>query len=375
MPDKTATVKEVLEANSWPKRYRCEFIEPGVCDYSDILVGEDGKPYEDPADATIYIGSDTLDRMLNTFIGKPVVNELHNDLTPEQAFKISNDDLEAVADGVVYEVGKAENGWYYCDMLIWDKKTQDNIDLYGYSVSCSYALIRTGPGGSYHGIRYGTEILDGCYTHNAIVKKPRYERAKVYELPMSLTNNTVRDAVEIITNSEGDKNMKKRIMHLFNGAKKEVSPAPKEEEVSIEQSYILLPNGEKASLEACINAYMEKADNMKEGDDDKEDKDKVDNAESAQDEKAEDVVENSEASDKEDDEEDKVDNAEAPQDVVAEQTEGNTAMTNSQPEKSERHFIAVKNAVNKIEDETILVNTTVDRFAKGKQRYGSKEVK
>jgi len=367
-----ANLTDVLNANTWPKRYRCEFIEPGICDYSDIDAG------------TIYIGPDTLDKMLSTFIGKPVVNELHNDLTPEQAYKLSNEDLESLADGVVYDVGSSGNGWQYCDMIIWDKKTQDNIDIHGYSVSCSYAVIRNGESGTHHAIPYDTEVLEGCYTHNAIVNKPRYERAKIWELPSSLYNSVGDELISKINNSRGDKEMFKKIStHLFNGAKKDNSasnaPEKKEDVVSMENAVIVLENGTSIPLNDAIEAYN-KVNNMKEEstkdpdsaekkdnaeEDDKKD-DKKDNAEAPQDVVAEPVVKN--ACDGEDD---KKDNAEAPQDVVAEPV---VKRENSKKE-DKKHFIQVKNAVAKSEEVKTYVNTTADRYARGASRYGSKEAK
>ncbi len=363
-------ITQDIRTGKWPKRYRSEFIEPGICDYTDLGAG------------TIYIGPEALDKMLESFIGKPVVNNLHNDLTPEQAYKISNDDLKTKADGVVYAVGKAENGWHYCDMIVWDEATQKNIKN-GHSVSCAYIVEGSGPGGTYHGISYDEEVTDGFYTHNAIVSNPRYERAKIYELPATYQNSVSDELVSIIKNTRGD-NMKENVFkHLFNGAKKETSKTPeeKDEKEVMENSIILCNDGTKIPLHLAVNAYftlknqastnaapedgkeedkeMENAcdEDKKENASEEEDKE-IENAEPAQDETAEKVVEN----------------AEQAQDVVAEDVvEKTSTMTNTKEKKS--YFKMVKNAAAQTVEDMPLVTTSADRFARGAAKYGSKEAK
>lgn len=56
----------------------------------------------------------------------------------------------------------------------------DLIKSHKWSVSCSYDILKADDkGGSENNIKYGMEILDGIFTHLALVKNPRYERANI----------------------------------------------------------------------------------------------------------------------------------------------------------------------------------------------------
>ena len=56
----------------------------------------------------------------------------------------------------------------------------DLIKSHKWSVSCSYDILKADDkGGSENNIKYGMEILDGVFTHLALVKNPRYERANI----------------------------------------------------------------------------------------------------------------------------------------------------------------------------------------------------
>ncbi|MGO8695985.1 MAG: hypothetical protein ACLQMF_20165 [Rectinemataceae bacterium] len=73
-----------------------------------------------------------------------------------------------------------DDGWQWCDFLVWDDETQRNIDERGFSVSCAYLPTETAEGGTWHEIPYGEEITDGTYLHLAIVEQPRYEGSLIF---------------------------------------------------------------------------------------------------------------------------------------------------------------------------------------------------
>ena len=56
-------------SQSWPLSMKCSFIEPGVVNYADV--------------GMVYVKKETLDKMANSFIGKPVINTDHRDVSPE----------------------------------------------------------------------------------------------------------------------------------------------------------------------------------------------------------------------------------------------------------------------------------------------------
>lgn len=367
------SLNDQLKNGRWPKRYRAEFIEPGICSYEDLGMG------------IIYVGSEALDKMNASFIGKPVVNELHQDLTPEQAFKLSDKDLESMADGVVYEVGKLENGWYYCDMIIWDEETQNNIDMKDYTVSCAYIVDKVGSEGKHHEIHYDEEVLNGTYTHQCIVSNPRYEKATIYELPSTYQNNRADDVIKLYKNSKGEKDMSKIFRYLFNSKdvkklknqpeeddknkKTEKPPEEDDKEMKNMEGAMIEVDGQQIPLEEAVQAYQAMKSNG-EGEQPRqltaEDQVDVDgelvnvsdliaacqgrkqNAEPPQDEAAETVVE----------EQDTVQNSKGAK------------------KKGKDFFKIVRNAAKKEIEERVYVNTTADRFKKGNERYGSnKEVK
>lgn len=370
---KNSSKTEQIKNSNWPKRYRSEFIEPGICSYEDVGAG------------IIFIGSDTLDKMNPSFIGKPVINGVHQDLTAEEAFKLSNEDLESLADGVIYEVGKLPNGWYYCDMIIWDEETQKNIEENDYSVSCAYIVDDVGKKGTYHEIPYDEEILEGTYTHNAIVESPRYEGAKVYELPSDYQNSRADEVCEILKNSKGETMKSKIFKHLLNsvknkcGSKKknikknaeeDIKKDPEKEEDDDEmmnmEGAMIDVEGEKIPLDEAVNAYK----SMKDNQDDDEEVENLLNAEDEVDVDGEKVN----VSDLIAAYQTRKQNAEQAQDVEAEEVvEEQDTVQNSKKKEKSKHFKMVKNAVQKTQKQKIYVNTTDERFQRGKDRYGSKK--
>lgn len=328
------------QESQWPKRYRSEFIEPGIISYEDIKAGK------------IYIGPEAIDKMASTFIGKPVINEAHRDMTPEQAFKIGNENLQSMADGVVYNVGKMPNGWYFADMIIWDQETQKNIEN-GYSVSCAYVVDDVGPSGSYHGIDYNEEVVGGHFTHQAIVQHPRYERAKIYELSNEVMNSLADKAEALYTKGEN----KMAIFKFLNS--KEVKnetikdapkPEEKENEMELENAYIMV-DGQKIPLADAIAAYK-----AGQGEDEGvlTETDTVDI--DGQQVSVADLIAALLA---------KKENAELPQDVKAEEVVENRKVANS-------HFTKIKTAVQKEEMPKVQVDTKISRYQRGSENYGSK---
>lgn len=330
----------------WPKRYRAEFIEPGIISYEDIDQGK------------VFVSRDALNRMLESYIGKPVVNFLHQDLTPEQAYKLSDDDLESMADGVVYNVGKTDSGWYFCDMIIWDEETQKNIDNRDFSVSCAYTVDKVGPAGQYHGIEYEEEVADGTYTHMAIVDNPRYEEATITELPNSYQNSTADSLSKVLLNSK-ESNMGK-IFKFFNKKKENEEKEEKDEVINMaKDAFIETENGEQVPISELIAAYKSKKENagqhMNMEDEVDIDGEKVSVKK----------LYESYAAMKEEKE-----NSEDPQDTVAEKSVDET-LQNSKPEKKNESFKIIKNAASETGEVKMMINTRTERLKKGKAKYGN----
>ena len=221
-----------------PVRYRAQYMEPGVISYEDI------------GDGKVFVSRDALDRMRRSFVGCPVVNAVHQDLSAEEAFGQRDNDPESWADGIVVDVGHdAQTGWDYADMIIWDEDTQRNIDRNGFSVSCAYIPTTVGSGGVWHGIEYDEEIVNGEYTHMAIVDSPRYEGATIY------------------LNSKGER--KEMRFKLFSSKQDDGGTAPvakqnsaaeaDEQTLNMDEAYVETEDGEKIPVAELISAYKERA--------------------------------------------------------------------------------------------------------------------
>ena len=151
----------------FPKIVRIWHLEPGLVHYEYL---NDGRG------ATILVTRNFMDRIRPSLAGKPIINERHKDLTPEQIraiFKAGD------ADGVIFSAGNDPmDGWDYADVIVWDEPTVENIRA-GFSASCQYEVTEWLPGGTYHNIPYEREAVAGAYEHIAIVRKGRHEGVRI----------------------------------------------------------------------------------------------------------------------------------------------------------------------------------------------------
>lgn len=356
-------IKNNKEEN-WPKRYRSEFIEPGVISYEDIGAG------------MVFVSSSALDKMANTFIGKPVINEVHQDMTAEEAYKLSNDDLEAKADGIVYAVGKTSDGWHFCDMIIWDSETKKNIEENGYSVSCAYVPTEVEGEGECHGVPYDEEVINGVYTHNAIVKNPRYERAKIYELPL-------QNCKELYTLKGVDMNNKQSVFkHFFNSVKKTTQKTPQktkqnvkskqnsedpknpeEEMMNMEGAFIKIGD-EEIPLEEAVEAYKKSKEVSENSELSPEDVVDVDGEEVSVAQLIEAFSKSRENEDQNEEEENEESTEEEKENECGEEPKENS-------KDKKKYFSVLKNASSATKPVKKYVNSKTERFERGKNRYGS----
>jgi hypothetical protein len=126
--------------------------------------------YEDVGAGIANLPKATIMAMLPSYIGKPVVID-HIDVTPK--------DFKDHAVGYITRAWFDDySGWAYCAFILTDDKAKLKVTQ-GYSVSCAYDVIKTGPGGEYHAIKYDETILEGTGTHLALVTSPRYEDCRI----------------------------------------------------------------------------------------------------------------------------------------------------------------------------------------------------
>lgn len=157
---------EVL--NFAPKVFPGRHLEPGLVKYDDIE-----NPNTGVTGATFLLPKSAIDNMRGTFVGKPVVNRVHKEIT-------KNFIKNGKADGVV--IGSrfnSDDGWEWSDFIIWDEATEKNCRD-GYQLSCAYVptAVNWTPG-LHHNVPYDGIIENGEYTHLAVVPNPRYEGAYI----------------------------------------------------------------------------------------------------------------------------------------------------------------------------------------------------
>lgn len=132
------------------------FLTAGLVDYSDV---DDGK---------YLLRKEAIEKMLPTLEGRPLVIG-HQ--------KIDPDKLDEVAVGYVTKgYWNPETGSFDCDVLVKDAEI---LNPSKNAVSCAYVATEFGEGGRYSGIEYDAEILNGEFTHIALVDNPRYNDAKI----------------------------------------------------------------------------------------------------------------------------------------------------------------------------------------------------
>jgi len=258
--EKLAKMEEKQNAKDWAKVYVAKTIEQGVCEYET---------------ETILLKNDALHQMSHTFKGRPVIYKdyQHDSVNPEN--------MEEKAVGYVAECYYNElSGDFWTKFIVFDDTAKDAIKLSPY-VSCAYVGTEFGQGGTWHNVAYDREILNGEFTHLAIVAKPRYEDAKIYE--NSKQKKEIAPMFKIFQKKEENKELKNAVVEIDNkGQKEEVSLSDlvknyqntqeeeKKEKLNGEDEIDI--DGKKVSVNALINCYK-KANAMTNAEDEEEDDD------------------------------------------------------------------------------------------------------
>lgn len=158
--------------------------------------GQEGRPFEarflQPGLVKYDFGvcllkKETIDKFIDTFIGKPVIIDHKDDIA-----------LEDRKGGIEKIWFNPEDGWYWCSGTLTDKQAVELVEK-GYNVSCQYAItdfsVNT-EGKLHNGNPYDKEILDGNFEHLAIVENPRYEDAFIAVNAYIAQNATARNEDE-----------------------------------------------------------------------------------------------------------------------------------------------------------------------------------
>lgn len=189
--------------------------------------------YEDTGDGVFLLRKETLDKMMPTIEGRPVV-------IGHQPITLKN--LEDKAVGYVTKGWfNTETGQFDCEILIKDSDVYDDIKNGNNKVSSAYQVTDLGDGGKYLGQDYEAEILDGTFTHLAIVDNPRYPDAKI-----------------LINSLNGEKEM-----GLFN--------KNNDDKLEITASDTIEFNGNEYSIGELVNSYILHNEDEEENEDEKRD--------------------------------------------------------------------------------------------------------
>lgn len=192
----------ILKAES----YKARFLEAGVVKYDNEMV---------------LIKPENLMNIAEKFKGCYVVIE-HQDLTEE--------DKEEVV-GYISKVWMGDDGWAWCDFIVYNEEAINLINNKNYSVSCAYYPKYT-VGGTYHNIPYDREVVDGDAIHLAIVDNPRYEDALIL------------------------KNSINKIMTIFKFKKEEKKENSIEtKEISLENALFEIEEGNNIPVADMVEAY------------------------------------------------------------------------------------------------------------------------
>lgn len=138
--------------------FTSKFLEPGLAKYDEPI-------------GTILLDKETIDKFITSFKGCPVIID-HKDITDDTA----KDERVGVVSNVWYN---ADDGWYYCDGVIFDKNAQGLITNAGYTVSCAYSFNTDEMSGTWHNNPYDSKVVSGDFLHLALVPVPRYEDATI----------------------------------------------------------------------------------------------------------------------------------------------------------------------------------------------------
>lgn len=138
--------------------FTSKFLEPGLAKYDESI-------------GTILLDKETIDKFITSFKGCPVIID-HKDITDDTA----KDERVGVVSNVWYN---AEDGWYYCDGVIFDKNAQGLITNAGYTVSCAYSFNTDKMSGTWHNNPYDSKVVSGDFLHLALVPDPLYEDATI----------------------------------------------------------------------------------------------------------------------------------------------------------------------------------------------------
>lgn len=341
--------RNMLEnAADWPKSFKSNHLEPGLVFYADL---NDGKG------ATLLLPKATIDKMRPTFKGKPVINEVHKTVDPSDFKKGRSDGI--VVDGY-FDGG---DGQEWAIFMAWDELTQRNCMSTAYGTSCAYkpTAIDNTPG-TWHNIKYDGVILDGEYTHLAIVSNPRYEGARIFanskeeNMKLRFWKKDVKNAADLDAKVTVELDGKQvPVLELVNAFKADEALKAAADIQNMADDTVIEIDGKEMPLKNLKDMYR---NNLKNAEDEEKKK------------KADEERKNADEADKKKKDEEEKKNADDK--AMADKKKADEERKNAATEADKKKFDDLKNAADlrgKIDAPKIM--TLRERAAEGARRYGS----
>lgn len=350
-------------AKQYPQIFYAKHMETGLAGYDK---------------ETILIDTDAIKRMMPTFKGKPVYVHHVN--------QVNLENIKYEAHGYVIETFYNEvDGWVWSKILLVDDVAFQAVKN-GWSVSNAYIPTEYTKGGTWHNCPYDRKILNGEFTHLALVPDPRYEGACIMtpeEFKMYGENERAR--LKELQNSKKTKKGKK-MFNIFKNEKTEVTEIDEHTMVEFQNSNgdtvaVSVADLVKAQEDAFENAKKEEEQKVnmdtavKVGEKDVTIKELIENYTKMSEKKnAEDESEQKEDSCDKDEKKNSSDAEEETENAAEEETEKqNASDADGEEEKPEGkdHFEELKNAHKKGTQIANSVDLGMDKEKRGQELYGS----
>lgn len=202
-----------------PKFYYAKHMQPGVAAYEN---------------ENLLVDTDAMKQMLTTGKGMPVY-VLHQTGVPLDQQK------ERAGGYITRSFYNELDGWAWFEIMLLDDDAQDAIRK-GWSVSNAYVPTKFSGSGTKNNVPFQRQVLEGKFTHLALVPNPRYENACVMTPEQfAAYQDEQRAKLKELTNSTPSKGttMLKFLKILLNGKTEEVTTLDDATHVMNAQSEIM----------------------------------------------------------------------------------------------------------------------------------------
>lgn len=341
-------VEEKKNAKQMPQVFYAKHLEAGHATYEN---------------ETILLDNPILMKMAPSFIGKPVFAGNHQ--------KVDMENLQTQADGYIVESFFNVDGWLWVKFIAVSDAAFDAINR-GWGVSNAYIPTEFSGSGTHHNTPYDRKILDGYFTHLAIVEYPRYEESRILTPEeFKAYQEQAKAKVEELKNSKPTKTEGLgKMFKIFKTKKEEISQVSPD-------SLIELENGKSVSIQEMLNAVKKDEEEEKKKDEESEKvnmdmeievdgesmtiKDLVNKYKNA-------MKKNSE--DKDEDDKSKENTDDADEDDKSKENEDEEEKKKEEDEKSNSKFFSELMNAHRSTGSPV-IELSQDQVARGKSRYGS----